>query len=208
MAVAVGRGGAGLLRPGGAVSSFVLLGLMIGLGYIGVNLLYARVQPSSEQILGSLTDARFTQPLPTVLADARIDIRSNEEENYVSVALNTAVEPEGFEGDEARISYLVFDRAAVASRQFEEALEGARLQAQREEVVVEESFEFDPLPVSERNYCFGYGKRLHYCQILVGSVWIDVTSHLETAGISDDPHFPELARAALTHLRAAVPGID
>lgn len=195
-----------MLLPRGATGTFTLVALMIGLGYIGVNLLYARVQPSSQQILGSLREARSTQPVPTILAGGRIDIRSNEEENYVSINLNTQVEPEGFRGDEARISYLVFDNAAVASGHFEEHLESARLNGESEHARLQARFEV--LPIADRNYCFGVAVLNNYCQVLIGTVWIDITSHLEMAGISDDPYLPELTRAALAHLRAAVPGVD
>lgn len=196
--------------PRGAAGSFALVGLMILVGYVGITYLFQRVSPSPEQVFDRLAAEPFEQPLPQGLrvvggsAKGKVDGGG-----YRSFVLDAPGDPETFEGSEVLISYQVFPTLEESRAEF--------VKAERELLVRETSsppgfrprvtYSIMSLPLAEENWCVVLNDRTDYCLIKVGPVWIDVTSRLELGGLGEDP-YPGLAKAALAHLRAAVPGID
>ena len=211
MAVAT-RSGAGPSTDAsrGAVMTFTILGGLIVAGYFALTFLYDRVKPSPQLIYEALVEAEFDQALPENLRVTGGSSDKRPGAGYVSIHLNTPVDPQGFDGNQAQIAYQVFDDAAAARGH----LKGLRTSA----ALWEESrptrrgrgwFERSgiSLPLAEDNICIVMTDRVQYCQILVGRVIIDITSYLELLELGNSS-YRELAKAALAHLREAVPGVD
>ncbi len=211
MALATSSGGFSLVRaPRGAGLTFTIVGVLILAGYFGLTFLYDRVHPNPQHIYEALGDARFNQPLPENLQVTGTSTDKRFGERYVAIYLNTPVDPQGFEGNQAQISYLIFDEPTAARDHLEELKTSTRLWTEQEPMGksgnrIERGG--TRLPIAEDNTCSVLNGRINYCQILVGRVIIDVTSYLEVVGLGESS-YDELAEAALAHLRERVPGVD
>ena len=188
-----------------AIVTFTVIGALILAGYFGLTYLYDRVKPSSEQIYESLAEAKFEQPLPDDLRVTGGSTNVRPGEGYVSVHLNTPIEPEGFDGPQARISYVVYEDVAQARSHFEEMKAAHHMQQGAHKVGGDKiTSEVTTLGLAEQNFCVnGLGT---FCDVLIDRVIIDISSNLEALGLGQD-RYQQLADAALAHLREAVPGV-
>lgn len=147
--------------------------------------------------------------MPDPLTASRGSTNRDRVGGFTSVLLEIPDNPAHYEGAEAVISYQAADLQEVRET-FEEYRQGHLVHAKavdNGDIKRPETYEVGSLPIAEKNYCVVIDGRTEYCAILVGPVWIDVTSRMEMLGVGED-RYPELARAALDHLREAVPGVD
>lgn len=187
-----------------------LLAAMLALGYVGINYLYQRVNPSPQQIFDALAATDFDQPLPAPLSASRGSTNPDRLGGYTSVLLDIPQDPPHYEGPEAVIAYVVADDLQEVRDAFEEYRESHLRTAENVrngDMKIDETYEVGSLPLAEENYCVVINSRTEWCAILVGPVWIDITSRMEMLDVGEDRYL-ELARAALDHLREAAPGVD
>jgi hypothetical protein len=200
-------------RISGDLVLITVVVLIAVLGYFGVNLLYERVDPSAASISQALLQAPFDQALPPGVVFR--DVHPGDDGN-VSVSFNATQEAKEssdvrFSGSPVVVSYVIFDEEAEAREIYDYGRQGLLESAShRSGRPVYEPFS---VGLADEHVCgemvLPEGRVAQtYCQFLVGKVTFEVLSRMKMLGLSDDHHLDELSRAALDHLRSAVPGVD